>query len=200
MLRGKIKNIESIANKNYNLLNSELSDLKNFQKSQYFDGIPPTLRNIVKGNPLTQAQDIIKTSTILAQSVSPTYSNNLYNNISYGTPFQVSFLGRLYKYSVTKVEMLGTGYTLNLPQLLEPLLNYVVKFVKSNNNGVFTIFTKSNEKISYNNGSFRSVKFNNNSTINDYILLANINISGYNSNWLVIGISENLSGFDFSYN
>jgi hypothetical protein len=200
MLRGKITNIESIANKNYNLLNSELDDLNYFIKNKYFDGIPPTLRKIVKGNPLTQVQDIIKTSNILVQSVSPTYSNNRYTNISYGTPFQILSLGRLYKYSVTKVEMLGSRYTLILPSLLEPLLTYVVKFVKPNNFGVFTILTKSNEKISYNNGSFRSVKFNNNSTANDYIVLANINISGYNSNWLVIGISENLSGFDFSYN
>ena len=64
MLRGKITNIESIANNNYNLLNSELDDLNYFTKNKYFDGIPPTLRKIVKGNPLTQVQDIIKTSNI----------------------------------------------------------------------------------------------------------------------------------------
>lgn len=200
MLRGKITNVESLAYKNHDLLNFDPNDLKNFTKNQYFDGIPPALKKIAKGNPLTQVQDIIKTSTILVQTVSPTYSNNNYSNISYGTPFQISSLGRLYKYSVTKVLMYGSGYTLNLPSLMQPLITYVVKFVKPTNTGIYTIYTKSNEKISYNNGSFRSVKFNNNSTTNDYILLANINISGYNSNWLVIGISENLSGFDFSYN
>lgn len=199
MLRGRAINIDRIASQNYNDLNFDLADLKNFKRNTNFDGISPPLKKLVKDNPLTQVQYIIKTAPMVVDSVSPTFSSNENLVINYGTPFEMIIAGRNRRFTATKVEMFGSGYTLNLPVLLEPLLIYVIKYVKNTDSGTYTIYTKSNEKISYGNGSFRSVTFNSNSKKNDYILLANINIEGYNSNWLVIGISENLSSFDFSF-
>lgn len=199
MLRGRAINTDRIASQNYNELNFDLADLKNFRKNTNFDGIPPPLRRLVKDNPLTQVQFIIKTAPMVVESVSPTFSSNEKLVFNYGTPFEMIVADRLRRFSATKVEMFGSGYTLNLPTILEPLIVYVIKYVKNTDTGTYTIYTKSNEKISYGNGSFRSVTFNANSKKNDYILLANINIVGYNSNWLVIGISENPSGFNFSF-
>ncbi len=199
MLRGRAINTDRIASQNHNDLNLNITDLTKFRKNNFFDGIPPTLRRIVKDNPLTQVQYIIKTAPLVVESVSPTFSSNDNLVFNYGTPFETMVAGRPRRFTATKVEMYGSGYTLNLPVILEPLLIYVIKYIKNTDDGIYTIYTKSNEKISYGNGSFRSITFNANSKKNDYILLANINIVGYNSNWLVIGISDNLSSFDFSY-
>ncbi len=196
MLRGQNTNINSIATRGYYKLNG---DAKSYVPNRYFDGKPPIVPANVRNNPITQVQRILQIAPILADSAPPTYTSNTVTVFNYGSPVQVYYLGRINRFSSTKVEMTGTGYTINLPVLLEPLLIYVMKFIKTTDTGTYTIYAKSNEKISYNNGKFRSVKFNSTSKKNDYILIVNINISNYNSEWLVIGMSDNSSGFDFEY-
>ncbi len=196
MLRGRVTNIEQMANRSFNILNSE--NLRT-QSNKYYDGIPPKLSRVVRDNPITRVEKIIQTSAIVIDTVPPTYASNSNINFNYGTPFEIRSLDRMDKYSVTNVKLNGSGYTLTLPSLLQPELIYVVQFTKASSTGTYTITSKSNEKISFGNGTFRSVTFNANSKENDYILLANINISNYNSKWLVIGISKDLTSFDFSY-
>ena len=40
------------------------------------------------------------------------------------------YLGRKQRFSTLRVEMYGMDYTINLPVVLEPIINYVIKFVK----------------------------------------------------------------------
>lgn len=196
MLKGKVINIDQIASRSFDNLNFE--NIQTLSGNQY-NLLPSALRRIVKGNPITQAERIIQTSLIIVDSVPPTYASNSNTNFNYGTTFELRSLDRMNKYSVTNVQLNGSGYTLTLPSLLQPLLIYVVKYRKPSDSGTYTINSRSNEKISFGNGSFRSVTFGPNSKAGDYITMANINIAGYNSNWLVIGISPDLNSFDFSY-
>ena len=73
MLRGRVTNIEQLANRSFNILNFENTPARG---NQYYDGIPPALRRIVKGNPITQVEKIIQISTIVVDTVPPTYASN----------------------------------------------------------------------------------------------------------------------------
>ncbi len=188
------KNTQQIAIQNYKKLTTNIDSEKNFARIKYFDGVAPPLLKTASLDPRVQVTRILQTAPILADKVTPYRTSNTNTLIHSGSSFQQPYLGRIQKYTVSTIYMDGLGYTLNLPLILEPVITYVYKFVKQTdsdpNTEQYTIQTTGREKISYLNGTFTKAVFNSNSKKGDYLLLVNINIDRYNSQWLVVGFSE----------
>ncbi len=185
------KNTQQIAIQNHKKLTSK--DEKQFDRIKYFDGIPPPLYKTASLDPRIQVTRIIEMCPILVQKVTPYRTSNTNTQLPHGGSIQQPYLGRIQKYNVSTIYMDGLEYTLKLPIVLEPVINYVYKFVKKTDTAPsaeqYIITTTSSEKISYANGTFTKATFNANSKYDDYLLLVNINIDRYNSQWLVIGLT-----------
>ena len=122
------KNTLQIAIQNYKKLNSK--EEKQFGRIKYFDGIPPPLMVTASLDPRVQVTRIVQTAPILAEKVTPYRTSSTNTRLPNGSSFEQPYLGRLQKYRVSTIYMDGLEYTLNLPIILEPVINYVYKFVK----------------------------------------------------------------------
>ena len=118
-------NTQQIAIQNYKKLTTNTE--KNFARIKYYDGIAPPLLKTASLDPRVQVTRIIQTAPILVEKVTPYRTSNTNTQLPNGSSFQQPYLGRIQKYTVSTIYMDGLEYTLKLPIILEPVINYVYK-------------------------------------------------------------------------